>query len=508
LVNARLDPEIHHDGYIYTAAVAASEGLIPNKDFFAQYGPITPFIQGIWLHATGPTLLNLRILNAIFLVAVSWITFRILNRRCSETNAYLLVASYNISTPMILPYLLPWPSVLSTMVILISMKLLTDRPDELRNIDGFLIASILSFGVFIRIHVLVVVTLLFVAFLLTKQSKAFLVSYLVGFISTISAALCLLLFSGALPSFIDQVILYPAGAYPGLSAGWKVALANLFVFSLFIFYPTLYFIFTRIAQRRNLEYFFIAILFSTLVFCIVLSSRIKNIPVEHRSYRNPYYLVHFLGQNLLLYVPLASIGFFVIWLLNILYSLLKRQKILLDRTKLFTLALCLGSISQLYPGPDQLHAWWIAPIFIAALPIFNFTFNKSVFLSGVLLLILFNGYRNYLEWSKPRFYYSAPAFVGMLGTDPKIDKVMNAVANFVPNGGGYFHCPEGAFAAASGKYLSRVPDYVNWGPQTPNKLYLSGTHFSCDKALFQRESKDQILWRYEDNSMVIWRIDP
>ena len=508
LLNARLDPEVHHDGYIFTAAVAVSDGLIPNKDFFAQYGPVTPLIQGLWLKITEPTLLNLRILNVIFLMITSWLTFSILRNKCREFIAIIFVAAYNISTPMILPYLLPWPSVLSTLIILACMKLLTDPNQPLNSFRSFVTGCLLSIGVFVRVHVLVVFFLLIIVFLSLKLKTNVFRFFILGFSSTFGVSVCLMLFSGSLNSYLDQVIFYPANAYPGISAGWKVAIANFFVFTLFFFYPLIYFVINRVTYTNHFFVYFYIFSLITLSVSLILVSRIKLIPIIDRSYRNPYYLLHFLAQNFLLFVPLCSIGLFLIWLLRYLSSVIGRDRKLIDSTKLFTLAICLGSISQLYPGPDQLHAWWIAPIFISALPVWGFPIKQPLLISGIFFLILFNGYRNYSDFLKPRFSYSSAALKGMLGTGMDIEENMSAVSKLIGYRSAYFHCAEGAYASASGKFLSAVPDFVSWGPQTKDKLLSPGLHFSCDSRFFPIGDKTNILWQNAAKTAVIWRRIP
>ena len=67
----RLDVDPYHDGFIYPMALLVSQGGVPNKDFFSMYGPMAPFVQGIWLDVFGPSLLNLRIHGAILIVTIS-----------------------------------------------------------------------------------------------------------------------------------------------------------------------------------------------------------------------------------------------------------------------------------------------------------------------------------------------------------------------------------------------------------------------------------------------------
>ena len=74
LIQARLDPDVHHDGIAFTAALANSTGLKPNLDYFSQYGPVAPIVQGLFLDIFGARLIVLRILTALMLTIIALLT--------------------------------------------------------------------------------------------------------------------------------------------------------------------------------------------------------------------------------------------------------------------------------------------------------------------------------------------------------------------------------------------------------------------------------------------------
>lgn len=129
-VRAPFDPNMHHDGLIYTAAVAAAKGLIPHRDYFSQYGPLTPIIHGWWLAATDRTLLSLRLFNALLLTLISILLFVILRRHQSFLVAFLLVSIWSFSSPEILPADLPWPSVISTLLLMIAISIIDAKSKD------------------------------------------------------------------------------------------------------------------------------------------------------------------------------------------------------------------------------------------------------------------------------------------------------------------------------------------------------------------------------------------
>jgi hypothetical protein len=61
----RLDPDLHHDGLMATAASAVTDFRFPNADFFAQYGPVTPLLQSSLVFLGIPSFLALRIFTAL-----------------------------------------------------------------------------------------------------------------------------------------------------------------------------------------------------------------------------------------------------------------------------------------------------------------------------------------------------------------------------------------------------------------------------------------------------------
>jgi hypothetical protein len=79
----RIEPNGIHDGIMFPGAVASSEGLIPNRDFFSQYGPITPILQGYWLKVFPVEIISLRILDAILLATIGLYLFGFIILGCS-----------------------------------------------------------------------------------------------------------------------------------------------------------------------------------------------------------------------------------------------------------------------------------------------------------------------------------------------------------------------------------------------------------------------------------------
>jgi len=150
----RWEVDPHHDGIMFSAAVGASQGLIPNRDFFAQYGPITPIIQGVWFRITSPTVLNMKILTCLGLALISQLLFQ-QSRKVLGVASALLISTLYILTG---PFGLPWSSIFSTLAIILSLIIIINSYSGESNKLWmlYLAGFILGFSIFIRIHVVAV----------------------------------------------------------------------------------------------------------------------------------------------------------------------------------------------------------------------------------------------------------------------------------------------------------------------------------------------------------------
>lgn len=70
-----LGPNPYEQGIMYTAAIAAREGLEPNRDFFMQYGPVSSWLQGYWMRLFGPELIQLQLSTMFAVLLLSSVTF-------------------------------------------------------------------------------------------------------------------------------------------------------------------------------------------------------------------------------------------------------------------------------------------------------------------------------------------------------------------------------------------------------------------------------------------------
>ena len=466
---AKLDPEPHHDGAMLAAAIGVSEGRIPNKEVFTQYGPLTPLFQGIWLRFTEPSLLSLRIFTALLLAICGLLLFLILKSFTTLYLASLISISWAVSYPFfILPMNLPWASVIATLFVLTSMLiLLSPRMGLKKNLGVILVTSILVFGIFVRIHMvigLLVVGMYYLYHWVRYKSPKLFVLWVTTTVITMSICIGTLYQLGALKSYIDQAILWPISFYAApavsLTKGDIVARAVLLFFPGFLF--LLYLLYKTSISSIGIKIKWL--LFFGLILVVVLLS---NINVPHKSYLNPIYVAVSLSQNFPSIISYSSVS------LVFIYFWRERKKFSFFDLKFLPVALGASLIPQLYPLHDTLHLYWISPGVIAAVVIYNSARAREtlalrlsqltpVFWSIVIVCILLGG----INLSEKRVAYSDPVLRGMFGfqsTAKPIDEMLIAIHQLPKDATIKFDCAHGLFAVAGGRYLASDERFVNWG---------------------------------------------
>jgi hypothetical protein len=511
LLFAKLDPEIHHDGIIFPAAVAASEGLVPNRDFFTQYGPLGPILQGFWIDLTSPTLLNLRNLSA-FLITLSTVLVILLTYRTWGLFLSSLIATTSaIAYPIVLPAMLPWPTLITTNLILICMLILqrieTAEFNKHNKYLFYVIGVLLSIGFYVRLHLIAVLISLFVALFLkiSKQYNPWIILF--GFLNVIVVMTIYQLKTNSFVQFIEQCFLFPIGNYGGISKGTKATIVDLALFFMFLLYMS----FLCIAQRFQRFYqlnrsrgksLILFAAFSTTFFIIYeLGTKANSLPVESRSFINPVYLFFWICEHFRFIIGYSSVGTLLFYIITVL---VKRRVVNTNSTLI--IAMAIGSLAQLYPSPDQLHVWWITPIAIVGISnldisMFKLQEQMRIFIFALLSLQIFHAY-SFL--GIPRIDYPTYIYQGMRGDDMGINLTTQRASELMGAKSSYFHCAHGIYAAANGQFNSSSFDFVDWGPQLPNKLNKSGRHFSCGYKLDSLPEGIRIIWSLPRHDYYVW----
>jgi len=471
----RMDPDPHHDGVIYAPAVAVRDGGFPNRDVFAQYGPLVPELQGLWLKVFGPELLNLRFQSALISISMSIIIWHSARNFINEYSALLLSTAWVLTIPSVLP----WPTLFSTLIVLISLLVLTDLKEKTITHSKFKILSasmILGIGSFGRLHVVIVFLAVVLFFSANKKMGSFYLKYwLIGGVGSISVNLMVLASFGALRPFVNQSIVWPFFRYT------KPEITTSYIVNSF-FYPVIYiacicFFLSIYAINKKFSSVVISYLFTLALFVgfFMLSQLSRE---GYLSLRNPKILTIDFSKNLLNSLSyLAAFSTFLAFLILIFYF---------NKVSTFSAVVIVYSVSmlaQLYPLYDVSHLWMIAPVLIicgvivfSTYKFFQMVIEPSIkfFLVGLIaaLILQANSFFN-IE----RVGFESITLKGMLAPKQyaiELDKTMKNLEALLEPKSTKFDCINGIYSAAGGKYLASSPQFINWGPGNGSQVVFTG----------------------------------
>jgi hypothetical protein len=468
------EPDPHHDGVMFAAAVAISQGDLPNRDAFAQYGPVTPLLQGAWLSLTSPTVLNMRRLSVIFIVAISILMYYLLKKVVGRSLAVLLNAAWVFTGP----FGLPWSSLITTALSLALIALIgsatfpgqsTRKQAMYLSIAGLFCAI----GIFTRIHFILIAlsVFLFLKFRSILINRLQLNYFDISFILSLVSIVLIMGYFNLLNPYIQQCIIWAFGKYstaPELSKSllidflWIPVIASVFLIMLFLIG------FSGKSQSIIAKTFSFLLILSVALTSILTSKLTRT---GEPTPRNPRILLIDGSQKFLYGVGYSAITFLVILTV---YFFVKQKKSLQKYPPAVWIAL--AALAQLYPFFDPHHVWFISPILIVAVitlaDLCKFSYRELIqsglrpFLTiMVVALVAQLG----LSASQSRYHYSSPQMLGMSSiwrSANETDRTLLALnSSAIPNSV-QFECADGLFAVANGKYLASSPMFVTWGPST------------------------------------------
>lgn len=467
------EPDQHHDGVMFAAAVAVLNGGLPNQDVFAQYGPITPWIQGLWLNLTSPTVLNMRLLTIIFILGISLLVFKLLRRELPINLALLCTFSWTLTGP----FGLPWSSLITTFLALLVTWVVSmavkSVDNKLRQTLLILAALISVIGTFTRIHFILIGFAVGLYLRLTKQKSRFFGLNYYEIASLTFFGLFYLIFEslGILKPYLQQCIFWAFGSYstaPELSKSLVIDFLWIPVVGLFCLI-LLYWLgnsFNNVGILKS----FIPILVVGLIFSSSLIGS-KLTRDGEQTLRNPKILFIDASQKMLYGVGYCSITIFII--ISVIF--LKQSRFNL---RAFPLEFWVAgaSLAQLYPFFDPHHVWFVTPMLMVALISvsshfqgkFKFTLVKGAnpVLSALVLVLLSQFLVNA---SQTRYEYISPQMKGMESVWRSADEIDNTLLKLnqlaIPKSV-QFECRDGLYVVANGKYLANSPMFVTWGPKT------------------------------------------
>ena len=470
----RLEPDPHHDGVIYGAAVGASQGLIPQRDFLSQYGPMQPLINGVWLKLFGTSMLNLRFFYCVLLVACSYLVYTSL-RRYIKNDLSLLIPTAWILTG---PFGLPWPSILGTFIVLVSIKFfeksfLKKTTDRTANLFIFISGMAVGIGVFVRIHILIVFILatimLFVFIKVNTIKSRFAVLWVTGFTTSITSVITFLHVTDSLRYYIYQSIVWPAKFYG------KLDITKSYVVNWFWYPATFGIIITivylvKIYLEKSESKFR---LLKSIVICSALFISSYLVSLQDKTgdltLRNPKVLVITFADRLIHSVGYTAATLVILLALSIIFKSKSFFFNPIDPLKWLYLVYGLGIFGQLYPLYDNYHLWMISPIFLLSIsilsPIMRNEYSHLAIKSFLVSLILALCIQQVGQLQIPRYSYKSDQLFGMQsnwvsarGTDLTLLELQESERKIK------FNCGDGLYAVANGKYQAQDRKFYNWDP--------------------------------------------
>jgi hypothetical protein len=471
-----LDPDATHDGIIYPAALVVSNGGVPNRDVFSQYGPGTHLLHGFWLKITENSLISLRYFTALVLATSFTFAYVILKSYLGRLVSMFLILTLSLSAPLFLPSLLPWPSVLTTCITMLTLSLLLNlnlrQNTKWAKIYVALVFSMTSFAVLIRIHLVVNLILLislFTYFCLSRRIEGSYLSW--AFFGIASSFLLIILYFMASNSWGDYV--YQSLSFPFKSFGEKdgfftfrqliLYLANLLIYSIAIFVFSILLLIWKKSSSRKKSLLYGVVL--TIFFALILF--VSRIDAEVSSFKNPLYLLVYSCTYVLQSVNLLTAVFSLYILIG---SLLRIRT--LGWNKSLTLVIGFAVLLQLYPGPDPLHLWWISPVLITVIVVQiegkkvievlrARTFSVVSLLSAFLVVLLC---QQLLILSDPRVPYLSKPLLGMRGESSIVASVDETMQLLEINKRKYdieYRCGEGIFSVAGNYFDTKNPYFLD-----------------------------------------------
>lgn len=470
---APLQVDPHHDGVILGAAIAVAEGHPVLAGAFSQYGPLPALIQGFALWLFNTQLLTLRLMTAVQCLVIGFSIYK-LARQFAQENLSKLLSFFWLLTSCIWVTqfpgaLLPWPSLLSTMFVMFGMIMIIDSANKSNLGLAFASGTLFGLAGFSRIQAFVLLPLIFVFGVLKYRNELkVLISSLMGYFSSLGVMVLYLLAIGSMDDFIQQGIITPLFFYSGAGQGNNY---NRFQFALYLIeavgFICLYLFAKRITTRIQSNFLFTMILTLVLFATCNLGIWVANssIPIRYRV------LIGEPLQNLIVspfYFAILSSIFLVVL---IFFKNGKREygNNFAEAIVIFT---AFGTLPQLYPQPDVMHLWWIAPIYLCCILILlkkisgKFSLNSSKILSTILVSCIFLGIISAFQYiNRPWTEYKMSVLRGTFADEEKVRSLdmFSLIEKVAVAGQTSFDCPDGIYSVANGTYLAPDQWFVNWG---------------------------------------------
>lgn len=541
---ARLNPDPHHDGVQFAAAVGIADGLNIHSQVFQQYGLVGAWIQGATLKLFGSTLLNLRIENAVLLTIAALLLLRIcLLLRIPKSVSVLLCLVWAVSCPVSSVTqgsfgFWPWSSVFALVFLLANAVVLLNSQVKRRHLEDweiYLAGLTCAVIIFTRFQVgaaAAFVNVVLIGIGLGQSSATernsrmwkFLLSLSMG----VGSFMGILAIQGSIPSFFEQIISGPLRQYTN-PFDWNFFKLYYVLASL----PILIAVGLMILAWRHLKG-------DVRTVVVGLIGLALGFLMYFGNWRDSAYLNKFPTWSYILDVQgiaflFASVAYFLILgFFAICYFFTKdfsypivasgsalgetikdaflvfgktpkgvsqyatpaqvarRQKMAVLGTLLF---LEIPFVVQFYPIADVYHLWWAVPLFLVLIPYTaaNFVSRRGVkvMMSSLLVPALISSTVMFIGLIKvPRTEITDGALKGMqiegkyISSYAAVDPVLR---DLQPRSVQFF-CRDGLISTWNGSYLQVDASYVNWAwvlpgqeiTNRPSRIFVCGSKEYAD----------------------------
>jgi hypothetical protein len=499
---APLQADPHHDGVILAPAVAFSEGLPLHAGAFSQYGPLSPFISGLWLRVTDNNLLSLRYFAALQAIILAIGMFLVLKKIVSEDRArafvILWVFASGIWSTRFPGALMAWPSLLSSCILIyalyFSLAAIKEKA-KLAEAQLALVGFLVAISGFARAQSWIIagsvgLVLLLMGKSLIKKISALCLGYVLGFF----AVLGLVYSDGAISDWWLQSIYWPTQIYPALGEGNNY---NRFQMVLYIvesiLLVSIVFAASWISTRFSKVVSVVFLVFTVLVSLILghWIPTLESVPIRFRVlFGEPF--------ERILVSPL-----YLATIVTVILVLIELRKKRINRDNQTFLISFFGALSiiQLYPQSDVMHLWWIAPLIIPSLatwlitirtfkPSWEQTFYRTITVFSLCGSIFALGFLNN-DWKE----FENQAFAGTYASSEKVEslKIYNRIADYTVEKNSSFDCPDGVYSVINQSYNAADQWYVNWGFPDSEEQNRGEVRFICGENRTYAESEAKRL---------------
>lgn len=425
---ARLDYDPHHDGVMVASALGVAQGGRVQSDVFAQYGPVSAWIQSVLVKSAAEPVVVLRLFTVTVLATTAFLLAdfgRRIKKSVTVTSlsamTWIALADVFNGVP-----LLPWSSVLSTAILVLSCYLIAPylSADSLRRLQ---LPSIFSagflFGIlpFTRLNVGTAGLIGFIAFMLILGIRSARVQRIVVKIASLGTitggitVITLLMLNSGLSAWWEQSVSAPSqwaesalGGRGLFEAYVDLAFRHdgqvLFVSLIGV---TVAWSVSGSASRRRLRQWVLAlvvgagsyIMATNASFQIWSPSALASVNTEGLQLRLGY-------MALLLW---AGVAICVTKAFVLVKDILFAEHTAIQPSWLVLLcATAVANTSQVLPVTDSRHAWWaMAPLvtvlFLITSPLFAKTSHFTAIASISILIIsipAWSSYREYLSLTR------------------------------------------------------------------------------------------------------------